>query len=116
MVLCTSSSECVAPKNAASYCDGGKYTPLSNMARKKRPNASVFDFDAESQSVTGPGVKNHVNIEPTRLWQRGPPASFAAAATPCTNPSLSFSRRRYISPVRARNIFQVANPEPSDTP
>jgi hypothetical protein len=67
IVRCTSSSECVAPKNAASYCEGGKYTPLSSMQRKNLLNASVFDFDAESQSVTGPGVKNHVNIEPTRL-------------------------------------------------
>src|SRR5580700_7414911 len=53
-VRCTSSSVWVIPKNAATYCEGGKYTPLSSMLRKNFPNASVFDFDAESQSVTGP--------------------------------------------------------------
>ena len=40
---------------------------LSSMLRKNLPNASVFDFEAESQSVTGPGLKNQVNIDPTRL-------------------------------------------------
>ena len=85
IVRCTSSSECAVPRNAASYCEGGRYTPLSSMLRKNFPNASVFDFDAESQSVTGPGWKNHVNIDPTRLWQSATPASFAAAATPSTS-------------------------------
>ena len=93
IVRCTSSSVCVAPRNAASYCEGGRYTPPSSMPRKNLPKASVFDFDAESQSVTGPGVKNHVNIEPTRLWQSATPASFAAAATPSTNSPLNFSSR-----------------------
>src|ERR1017187_7351213 len=92
-VRCTSSSVCAAPRNAASYCEGGRYTPLSSMLRKNFPKASVFDFDAESQSVTGPWLKNQVNIEPTRLWQSAPPASFAAAATPSTNSPLSFSNR-----------------------
>src|SRR5256885_6963065 len=54
IVRCTSSSLCAVPKNAASYCDGGRYTPLSSMLRKTFANTSVFDFDAESQSVTGP--------------------------------------------------------------
>ena len=60
------------------------------MLRKNFPNASVFYFDAESQSVTGPGLKNHVNIDPTRLWHSVTPASFAAAATPSTNSPLNF--------------------------
>ena len=63
------------------------------MPRKNFPNASVFDFDAESQSVTGPGVKNQVNIDPTRLWHSATPASFAAVATPSTNSPLNFSSR-----------------------
>src|SRR5207302_10610294 len=67
MVRRTSSSVCAALRNAASNCEGGRYTPLSSMERKKRPKASVSDLDAEVQSVTGAGVKNQVNIEPTRL-------------------------------------------------
>src|SRR5580698_1714277 len=66
-VFCTSSSLCAAPRKAASYCDGGRYTPQSSMLRKNFANNAVFDFEAESQSVTGPGLKNHVNIDPTRL-------------------------------------------------
>src|SRR5580700_3494890 len=93
IVCCTSCSVCVAPRKAASYCDGGKYTPLSSMPRKNFPNASVFDFDALSQSFTGPGVKNHVNIDPTRLWHNVTPASLAAVATPSTSSPLNFSSR-----------------------
>jgi hypothetical protein len=37
IVCCTSCSVCVALKNAASYCDGGRYTPLSSMLRKNLP-------------------------------------------------------------------------------
>ena len=70
------------PEKCRLILRGGKYTPLSSMLRKNFPNASVFDFDAESQSVTGPSWKNHVNIDPTRLWHSATPASFAAAATP----------------------------------
>src|SRR5579871_3538391 len=91
IVRCTSSSVWVVPRNAASYCEGGRYTPLSSMLRKNFPNAPVFDFDAESQSVTGPCWKNQVNIDPTRLWHSATPASFAAAATPLTSSSLNFS-------------------------
>ena len=65
--------------------------PFSSMARKKRAKALVSDFAAESQEVTGSGVKNQVNIEPTRLWVRDNSASSAAAATPVTNSSLSLS-------------------------
>ena len=57
------------------------------------PKASVSDFEAEFQSVTGPRVKNQVNIEPTRLLDRVTPASWAAAPTPSTNCALNFSRR-----------------------
>ncbi|HEY6368990.1 MAG TPA: GTP-binding protein, partial [Candidatus Sulfotelmatobacter sp.] len=46
IVRCTSSSVCAAPRNAASYCEGGRYTPLSSILRKNFPKASVFDFDA----------------------------------------------------------------------
>src|SRR5579864_3042235 len=91
IVRCTSSSEWVAPRNAASYCDGGKYTPASNIARKNFPNASVFDFEAESQSVTGPFWKNQVNIDPTRFAHRDTPTSLAAAITPSTSSPLSLS-------------------------
>ena len=80
-------------KNKMPGCEGGRYTPLSSMLRKNFPNASVSDFEAESQSVTGPGLKNHVNMEPTRLWQSATPASFASVATPSTNSPLSFSSR-----------------------
>src|SRR5262249_57311671 len=66
-VFFTSSSVCAALRNAASYCDGGREIPASSIFRKKRPKASVSDFEAEPQSVTGPFVKNHVNIDPTRL-------------------------------------------------
>src|SRR5229473_5875412 len=93
IVRCTSCSVCVEPTNAASYCEGGRYTPPSSMARKNLPNTSVFDFDAESQSVTGPSVKNHVNMDPTRLLQSGTPASLAAAATPSTSSPLNLSMR-----------------------
>src|SRR5437868_15552207 len=84
-VFCTSSSLCAAPRNAASYCDGGRYTPLSSIWRKNLANASVSDFEAESQSVTGPCWKNQVNIDPTRLEASGMPAFLALAATPSTN-------------------------------
>ncbi len=53
--------------------------PLSSIERKKRPKASVSDLAAEVQSVTGPGAKNQVNIEPTRLLHMETPASLAAA-------------------------------------
>src|SRR6185312_16818490 len=66
-VCCTSSSVCAALKKAASNCEGGRYTPASSMARWNFPNALVSLFAAESQSVTGPSWKNHVNIDPTRL-------------------------------------------------
>ena len=36
-----SSSECAAETNAASNCDGARYTPRSSMARKKRPKRAV---------------------------------------------------------------------------
>src|SRR5215831_13375894 len=65
IVCWMSSSVCAALKNAASNCDGGRYTPFSSMARKNLPNASVSDFAAESQPVTGQGAKNQVNIDPT---------------------------------------------------
>src|SRR6202050_4016769 len=93
-IVCrTSSSVWVEPRNAASYCDGGRYTPLSSRLRKNPPKASVLDFDAESQSVTGPGVKNQENIDPTPLWQSGTPPSLAAAATPSTSIPLNRSIR-----------------------
>ena len=63
------------------------------MVRKKRPKASVSDLEADSQFVTGPRVKNQVNIDPTRLNVSSTPASLAAVATPATNSPLSRSRR-----------------------
>src|ERR1700733_4662461 len=60
IVCWTSSAECVAPKNAASYYDGGRYTPLSRML-----GGSVFG--APPQSVPGPAAKSQVNFEPTRF-------------------------------------------------
>src|ERR1051326_8603044 len=67
IVFPASSRVCAALKNAASNCDGGKYIPASSIARKNLPNAIVSHLEAEFQSVTGPAVKNHVNIDPTRL-------------------------------------------------
>ena len=79
MVWWMSFSVWAALRNAASNCDGGRYTPLSSMARKKRAKALVSHLAAEVQLVTGPSVKNQVNIDPTRLQQSGTPASRAAA-------------------------------------
>jgi len=37
------------------------------MDRKNLPKASVSDFAADSHPVTAADVKNHVNMDPTRL-------------------------------------------------
>jgi hypothetical protein len=91
IVFWRSSSVWVALRKAASNCEGGRKMLESSIARKKRAKAAVSDFEADSQSVTVSGVKNHVNIEPTRLKERGTPASFAAAATPSTSLALRAS-------------------------
>ena len=90
MVWWTSFSVWAALRNAASNCDGGRYTPRSSMARKKRAKALVSHLAADVQSVTGPCVKNQVNIDPTRLQQIGTPASLAAAVTPSVNCALQY--------------------------
>src|ERR1017187_8097933 len=67
IVFAISSSVCAALTNAASNCEGARYTPRSSIFRKNRPNRAVSHFFADSQSVTGPSVKKNVNIEPTRF-------------------------------------------------
>ena len=74
----TSASPCAAPTKAASYWLGGSQTPASNIRRWKRPNASVSEVEAVAKSVTGPLVKNQVNIDPTRLVVTATPASRAS--------------------------------------
>ena len=52
---------------AASNWLGGSQTPASNIARWNWPKAAVSEVAALAKFVTGWLVKNHVNIEPTRL-------------------------------------------------
>ena len=62
--------------------DGYARTLGLDMARWKAANCFAFEREALSKSVTAPSVKNHVNMEPTRLVVRGTPASCAIFATP----------------------------------
>src|SRR5581483_181967 len=81
----------------------------SSIELKNLPNASVSDFAAEGQSVTGPAVKNQVNIDPTRLQVISTPSFLAAPATPATSSALSLSRRVYTS-WWSRRYLRVAQP------
>ena len=60
---------------AASNCEGGSQTPASSMARWKRPKAAVSEVAAVVVVGDRLGVKNQVNMEPTRLVVSGMPAS-----------------------------------------
>src|SRR2546423_15622495 len=83
---------CAAEKNAASSCDGGKYTPSPSIRWKNRANFSRFEVFAELKSNTGPSVKNRVHIEPTRLRVTATPCFAAADVTPQANSALRSSR------------------------
>ena len=78
----TSCSPCAADTNAASYWLGGGQTPRAIMARWKRAKAAVSDVLALAKSVTFCGVKNHVNMLPTRLVASPIPCWLASRATP----------------------------------
>src|SRR5438270_125546 len=55
---------CAAEKNAASSCEGGRYTPSRRIRWKTRANFSRFERSADSKSVTGPSLKKIIHIEP----------------------------------------------------
>src|ERR1700694_1522173 len=78
----TSAIPCAVLTNAASNWLGGSQTPASIIARWNLPNRAVSEVAALSKSVTGAGVKNQVNIDPTRFVVTATSASSASAATP----------------------------------
>ena len=78
--------------NAASNWLGGNQTPASIMRWWKRAKASLSEALAEAKSVTGPAVKNQMNIEPTRL---------AVSGTPACAPLLQLPPQCFASRVRA---------------
>src|SRR6266508_1237358 len=67
-----SASECASETNAASNCDGARYTPRESIARK-----------------------NAVSIEPTRFTVSDTPALRAPSRSPCSSRAPSDSRRAY---------------------
>ena len=63
-----SSSLCAAETNAGFELRGRQIdSPLQHEVEEPGRTAPCRDFFADSQSVTGSGVKKNVNIEPTRF-------------------------------------------------
>jgi len=56
-VLLMSDFECARDRNAASNCDGARFTPFASMLRKNFPNRAVSDVLALAKSVTFLSVK-----------------------------------------------------------
>jgi len=88
-----------ALKKAASYCTGSR-SALKHVA-EEASEASVSDFDAEFQSVTG-RAEEPGEIEPTRLWSSDG-SGLRAAATPH-----QLAAERVELPVDARVLLEIA--------
>ena len=81
-VRATSASVCAFERNAASYCEGGQYSPRAKSSRWKTANFFVSLEEASAQFFTGPFVKKSVIIEPTRCTQPSTPVRARAASRP----------------------------------
>ncbi len=80
------------------------------MLRKNFPNDSVFDFDAESQSVTGPCWKNQVNIDPTRLSHSGTARCFGRSQHAIDQFTAHLVEARINFALAILNCFSMAQP------
>ena len=108
-----SSGVCTVDTKAASNADGAKYTPCSSIEWKNRAYAAASERVTASQPSTGPGLKNMLNSDPTRLMDTGTSCASAAVRNPVVRASAVSSSRSYTP--GSSSDFSVAMPAATAT-